>query len=181
MVGIHIFEHGGKSDRIRITVKRKDGSIKSDHYTNEGFIQRWQRRLHLKHFSMTNVGFAQLALLTNGTGGTAFTCIGIGTGTTPAAATDTQLQTPVKIKTATTITEVMTSVAGDTNEWVVTYSNALDGLTGTDLITEIGVFDGTINGTSNMLLHQVYSPSDSVNFDQGDTITVTVTMQNKQG
>jgi hypothetical protein len=136
---------------------------------------------------MTNVGFADVAGLVENLGGPPayFTVIGIGTGTQAAAATDTKLAmadgAAVKLKTATTMTRVLGNVADDTNEWIATFNKATDGITGTTLITEVGIFNGVVNGTSDMLLHQVYTPSDSVNFDQGDSITVTVTMLNKQG
>ena len=182
MVGIWVHNKHGHTDRIRVTVRRADGSIKSDHYLNDSLIHRIFVKLHLSHNTMTKYGFAAAAgLLANIGSYTAFGSIGIGTGTNPSSVNDQYMQTPLKIKSVTP-TQVTTSYSNDTVQWQATFSNALDGLTGTDSITEIAILNGNTNTTPTiMLLHQVYSPADSVNFSQGDTITVTVTDKMEQG
>ena len=132
---------------------------------------------------MTNDGFVAFVQQIGGIGSVpaVFNSIGIGTNSSPAAGpTNTQLGTSIKIKAAT-VSRIQTTVTNDTLKLIATFSNALDGLTGTSAIVEIGMFNGTINGTSIMALRQVYTPADSVNFDQGDSITVTILMQEKQG
>ena len=177
-----IFDNSGKKDRIFVEVKDKYGKVKSAHWLNEGMLRRFTNYLHLTHNSMTNTGFAELANLAgNVSTPTAFTVIGIGTNSSPAAGpTNTQLGTSVKLKAAT-VSRIQTTVTNDTLKLIATFSNALDALTGTSAIVEIGMFNGTTNGVSIMALRQVYTPADSVNFDQGDSITVTVLMQEKQG
>jgi hypothetical protein len=178
-----IFDNSGKKDRIFVEVKDKYGNVKSAHWLNEGKLRRFLIKLHLRHNSMTNTGFvAFVQLIGNISPPAAFNSIGIGTNSSPAAGpTNTQLGTSIKVKTATTIAQYTSSVTNDTLKLVATFSNALDGLTGTSSIVEIGMFSGNINGTSIMCLRQVYTPADSVNYDQGDTITVTILMQDKQG
>jgi hypothetical protein len=177
-----IFDSSGKKDRIFVEVKDKYGKTKSAHWLNESLVRKILIKLRLRHNSMTNTGFAELANLAgNVSTPTAFTDIGIGTNSSPAAGpTNTQLGTSIKIKVAT-VSRIMTTVTNDTLKLIATFSNALDALTGTSAIVEIGMFNGTINGTSIMALRQVYTPADSVNFDQGDSITVTILMQEKQG
>jgi hypothetical protein len=188
MVGILVFENKGLHDRIRITVKDKYGNIKSDHYVNEGLKHRFLVWLKLRHNSMTNVGFADVAGLTIDVGSvTAFSVIGIGTGTQADDPTDTKLAeadgVALKLKTATTKTRINSDgITNNTCEWIVTFSSADGGgCTGIVNVTEVGIFNGLTNGVSDMLLHKVYTPADVVNFTQGDSITVTVTEQNKQG
>lgn len=168
-------------DQITITIKDKDGKIKKQKIINNGLFHRFLMKLGLAHNSMTNVGFAAAAGLIGNTGSvTAFTVIGIGTGTTAAAATDTALGTAIKLKAAT-VSRVQTTVSNDTLQLVATFSAALDSLSGTNAITEVGAFNGTTNGVSTMLLRQVYSPADTCNWDQGDTLQVTIKIQCKQG
>lgn len=179
-----IFDSSGKKDRIFVEVKDKYGKTKSAHWINEGKLRRFLIKLRLRHNSMTNDGFVAFVQQIGGiaTVPAVFNSIGIGTNSSPAAGpTNTQLGTSIKVKTATTIVQYTTSVTNDTLKLVATFSNALDSLTGTSAIVEIGMFNGNLNGTSKMALRQVYTPADSVNFDQGDTITVTILMQEKQG
>ena len=149
---------------------------------NNGLIHRFLLWAHLSHNTMTVEGFASTVLfLGNLSPPAAFTYIGIGTGTTPSAVSDTQLQTPLKIKAAA-MSAVTTTQIGDTLQAVATFSNAVDGLTGTTVaVTEVVLANGTVNGTALILLHQVYTPSDVMNWNQGDTLQVTVKVQEKQG
>lgn len=167
-------------DSIRVTHRRKDGTIISDKIINNGWFHRFLCKLGLAHNSMTNVGFAACAGLIGDVGSiTAFTYVGIGEGTDAAAATDVELGSPVKLKSAS-MSRVTTTATNDTLQFEATFSSA-DTLSGTDAITEVAAFNGNINGTSLMLLRQVYTPADSINWDQGDTYTLTVKVQCKQG
>jgi hypothetical protein len=139
---------------------------------------------------MTNTGFMAMAsrIGYQGTGITAtniaiFNAIGIGTGTTNAAATDTQLQTSVAInQSGVTLSLVQTTVANDTLQAVHVFSAANDsGCSGASSITEVGFFNGVTNGTSIMCLHQVFSPADYCNWANGDTESITIQLKCEQG
>ena len=152
-------------DCAEVTVKDKDGNIKSHHTIID---------------LLTNAGLAQMSALCGNIGSpVAINFLGIGTGTTAAAVTDTVLQTPVKIKVATTISQITTSVTNDTLKLSVVFSNAIDSLTGTSAITEVGAMTAATSYV--LLMHQVYTPADNMNWDNGDTYTLTITIQMKQG
>ena len=172
-------------DQIEVVHRDKDGNVISKRIINNSLLRRILIKLGLAHNSLTEVGFAACAALIGNVSGApaAFQSIGIGKGTTapPTPNTNTQLETSVKLKTSTTITRVTTDYTNDTLELIATFSNAIDGLTGIDDITEIGAFNGNLNGTSLMLLRQVYAPADVCNWDQGDTLQITVKVQCKQG
>ena len=159
----------------------KNGKILSKRILNNGKFHRFLKWLRLAHDSMTNTGFAAIAGLIGNTGAiVAFTVIGIGTGTNAAGATDTQLQTPA-VLIAATVSRVTTGPTNDTLNLVHSFV-AADGLSGTaQAITEVGAFNGTVNGTSIMMLRQKYTPADTMNWDQGDSLQVTVKVQVKQG
>ena len=148
---------------------------------NNGLVHRFLMWLHLAHNTMTVQGFAStVKFLGNLSPPAAFTYIGIGTGTTPSAVGDTQLQTPLVIKAAAMTVQTTTQV-GDTLQAVATFSSG-DGLSGTAVaVTEVVLANGTINGTALILMHQVYSPSDTMNWNQGDSLQVTIKVQEKQG
>ena len=124
---------------------------------------------------ITNVGMAEAAQALIG----AFTVIGIGDATTAESASHTDLQaaTNKKRKTATA-SRVTTAQLNDTAQWEATFS-AADGLTGTWTVGEAGVFNNVTNGV--MLLRKVLSPTKTVDWAAGDTITVTLKDQQKQG
>lgn len=172
-------------DRIEVTVRDKDGNIKKQHIINNGILHRILVKLHLKHNSITSAGMAVVAgLILTDVGGTAFDYIAIGKGTTPAAVGDDttynhSCQSEVSRKAATG-TRTITTYTNDTAQLLVSFSSA-DGLTGTDSITEVIVVNNASAGSGTMLLRQVYSPADPCDWDQGDTIQVTVKIQVKQG
>ena len=168
-------------DSVETIHYRKDGTIVSRQITNNTKLHRLLVKLHLSHNTVTISGFAStVKFLGNLTPPSAFTYIGIGTGATPAAVGDTQLQTPLKIKAASMSAQT-TLNAGDTLQAVATFSSA-DTLSGTAVnVSEVVLANGTVNGVSLILLHQVYTPVDVMNFDQGDTLQVTVKVQAKQG
>ncbi len=137
---------------LELVVRDKEGNIKD--------VRR------LKNL-VVNAGKAAVAGLINGIVTTPFTYIAIGTGTTAPAATDTALGNEVKRKSATT-SRVTTTVTNDTAQLVVTFSSA-DTLSGTQAITESGVFDSATGGT--MLCRQTFSAL-NINWDAGDTLQI---------
>jgi hypothetical protein len=179
-------EQGLVIDSIRLVhIDGPTGKVVSDREfpRDKGFWHNLAVRLGLAHDTMVVNGFQAIInfLMLSGQSATSFTNVGIGTGTTPAAVGDTQLQTPLVIAVAAA-SKVPTTNSNDTMQLVITFSNANQGLTGTTVaVTEVGVFNGTTNGTSIMLLHQVYSPADTMNFNQGDQLQVTVKVNAKQG
>jgi hypothetical protein len=157
----------GFCDRVVAVLRDKHGKIKHVYDSAKE-----------KHKCLTNTGLAQIAgLLLVDVGGTAFDYIGIGTGTTGAAATDTTLGTEKKRK-AGTGTRITTTVANDTAKLVATFSKAADGLTGTDQITEVGEFVDAAGGVMGM--RQTFAAIPCA-WDGGDTLEMTVTIQAKQG
>jgi hypothetical protein len=128
---------------------------------------------------MTTIGCAAIAgLMLVDVGGTAFDYIAIGTLTTAASTADTALGAE-KVRKASTGSRVTTSGPNDTAQLVVSFSSLDAGLTGTMAISEVGVFNAASNGT--LLMHQVYT-ADSLKWTpDGDTLTVTVKLQVKQG
>lgn len=160
----------GFADEIEFVHRDKDGKV----------INRWTSK-GKPHNCLTNVGFAQVAgiILTDLEAGLdKWDFIAIGTGVVGAVATDTTLGTE-KSRLAGVGTRVTTTVANDTAQLVTTFSQALDaGLTGTDAITEVGVF--TLAAVGVMLMRQTFA-AESMNWDAGDTLEMTVKIQVKQG
>ncbi len=115
---------------------------------------------------ITNVGKAQVAGLINGVVTTPFNYIAIGTGTTTPAATDTALATETHRKQADSVSRATTNVTNDTAVLVATFS----GYTGTEAVTESGVFDASSGG--NMLCRQTFSAI-NVNWGAGDSLQIT--------
>lgn len=186
-MGKIIFESGTTRDTIEIIHRRKDGTIVKPKNTMKSrlhnSIHALMVFLKLWHNTMTSVGFAAEAGLVANLGSiTAFGSIGIGIGATPSDVTDTQLESPLQIATAS-VSRVNKIYTNDTIQLVFVFSKAEDAsLTGTAVnVSEVGVFNGNINGTSLMLLHQVYTPTNVMNWDEGDTLQVTVLVQMKQG
>lgn len=157
----------GFSDRIVLVCRRKDGSIKWKIDTAE----------NPESHSMAKTGMAEVAaLILTDVGGTAFDYIGIGTSETGESADHEDLQTPVKRK-AGVGTLVTTAFEDDTCQIVVTFA-AADTLSGTDEITEAGVFNAASDG---ILLFRKTFTAKSCDWDAGDTLEVTATCQMKQG
>ena len=171
----------GYVDNIEIVHKNKEGKILSEKIINNGWLHRLLCKLGLRHNSMTATGFAGIAGLIGNVGSISpFTVIGIGTNNTSATVNDTALLGSVKLSSAT-VSRVTTTYTNDTLQLVHTFSAANDNLTGTNAIVEIGCFNGLTNGTDIMCLRQVYSPADSCNWDNGDTLQVTVKIKCMQG
>jgi len=126
---------------------------------------------------ITNVGFAEVAgLLLTDVGGTPFDYIAIGEGTTAFSPTQTALVSEV-IRKSGTGTRVTGVVTNDTAQLVTTFSSA-NGLSGSDAITESGVFNASSGGT--MLCRQVFDVL-NINWDAGDSLQVTWRIRIQQG
>jgi hypothetical protein len=117
---------------------------------------------------VTNAGFAGVASRLNGAGSEAvFNYIGIGTGTTAAAVTDTGLEAEIATgggqRALATASRVTTDVTNDTAQNVVTFN-----FSSSFAITESGVFNAASAGT--LLARQVFS---AINVSNGDSLQVT--------
>jgi len=114
---------------------------------------------------VTNTGkFTVAALASNIGTPVAFSYLGIGTGTTAFAATQTALVTPLGDRASSTVTLVTTTVTDDTTQFVYSFS-----ITGTNTITEVAIFNASSSGV--MLARTVLTtPRAVVN---GDTYALT--------
>jgi len=122
---------------------------------------------------ITNVGKAEVAgLFTTDTlsGLTAFDYIAIGTGTTAADATDTQLETEITTGGGArrgganvTGTRTNTTVTNDTAQYVTTFT-----FTATFAVTESGVLNADSTGV--LLCHQTFA---AINVASGDSLQIT--------
>jgi len=164
LFGDNFKENMGMSDRLIAVVKDREGNVK------QVYDSGWSKN------GITNAGFAEVAGLIIGiTGVTPFSYIAIGTGTTAFDPTQTALVTEAKRKSAT-VSRVTTTVTNDTAQLQATFSSA-DGLTGTSAITESGVFNASTGGI--MLCRQTFAPL-NINWDAGDSLTITWKIQVKQ-
>lgn len=141
---------------------------------------RWMPYYDFKN-GITNAGRADVSSRLNGSGGAAaFTSIGMGTGTTAFAATQTALVTGVLAdgtgdsgvhvlaSGSVTVSLQTTTVANDTARLVGTVA-----ITGTIAVTESGVFNANTNGT--MLCRQTFS---AVNVVSGDSLQLQWDIKN---
>ena len=131
---------------------------------------------------ITNASRAVISARLYGTGSSAFTSIGMGTGSTAFAATQTALVTGVKadgtgdggvhvLATASVTTSSLTTTqTNDTAQWTGTSAIAI---TATIALTESGVFNADTNGT--MLCRQTFT---AVNVVSGDTVNFIWQVQN---
>ena len=121
------------------------------------------------HNLITNVGHAGAnGRMSNLGGYSTFTALAIGTGTTPAAPTDTALQAEITTgggaRGAATATQVTTTVANDTTQLVKTWT-----FTASFAVTEEGILDSATTG-GNLLAHQVFA---AINVASGDSLQIT--------
>lgn len=133
----------------------------------EGITGSWSNGMLISNL-VTNAGKAGVASRINGSGGeAAFTYIGVGTGTTAAAAGDTTLETEITdsglARANSTASRVTTDVTNDTARLVNTFS-----VSGTKAVTESGVLNAGASGV--LLARQVFS---AVNVVNGDSLQVT--------
>jgi len=91
---------------------------------------------------VTNSGKFTIAALASNIGApVAFSYLGIGTGTTTFAATQTALVTPLGDRASATVTLVTTTVTDDTTQFAYSFS-----ITGTNTITEVAIFNASSSG-----------------------------------
>ncbi len=142
-------------DRVILTVIDKNGNIKYRY--DSGY----------KDNGITNTGLLDAAILIGGvTPINPFKYVAIGTGTQAFDPAQTALQTEVKRKLATV--SAQSDVAGGHLLLETTFASA-DGLTGTQTITESGVFNASTGGS--MLARQVFTGI-TLNWDAGDQLNV---------
>lgn len=107
---------------------------------------------------------AQSMLKTTTNSPTAMTHIGVGTGVTAAALTDTGLGTEIGTRSSVTTTNVTTTVTNDTAQYTATFAAG----NATGAITEAGVFNASTAGT--MLCRTTFAV---INKGANDTLTIT--------
>lgn len=117
---------------------------------------------------VTNAGFAGMASRCNGAGAeAAFTYLGVGIGTTAAAAGNTTLESEIVdsglARAAATCTRVTTTETNDTAQLDKTFT-----VTGTKAVTECGALNAGSGGV--LLGRQVFS---AINVVNGDTLQIT--------
>lgn len=167
---------------IRLFVKNpiaNDGQIKPGIFNRMAiyginipfFMGSWEDK-RVIHNLITSAGKAGAASRINGAGGeAAFIYIAMGTGTTPAAAGDTTLETELASaglsRVSATASRVTTSVTNDTAQLSTVFS-----VSGTVTVTESGVLNASSGGT--LLCRQTFTGIPLVN---GDTLTVTWKIQ----
>ena len=151
------------------------------HRDKNGKILHYLDSRDWEHDTLTNIGMQLAAKRLGNINTTAeFNYVGIGTGTTPANAAQTNLETQ-KSRLSCTPTVVNTTVTYDTLQLDVVFSHANDaGLTGTDSICETGVFNASGTTDNAMLWRQTFTAI-SCNWDQGDTLEMICKTQVKQG
>lgn len=144
------------------------GFVKIDHYDREGHLIESV----VTPNALMNVGFAEVAGLIcsdQAASHTAFDYIAVGTGTTAATATDTELVTEETengvTRAAGTGTRVQVNVANDTCQILKAFS-----VSGSVAVTESGIFNHASEGSGILLCRQTFS---EINVADGDTLTIT--------
>ena len=137
---------------IELTVRDSNGKIK-DYRKIKNLI--------------VNAGLAGLASRINGSGAeSAFTYLGVGTGTTAVNATDTALETEITdsglARDSATASRTTTNVANDTAKLSKIWS-----VTGTKAVTEVAALNAGASGT--LLGHQTFT---AVNVVSGDSLQI---------
>ncbi len=121
--------------------------------------------------TVVNAGLAIIASLLSGSG-TVPKNVGMGTGTTEAAVTDTGLETPAESRVAGTASVATTTTANDTFRVVAPIV-----CTATPkAITEVAIFDDIAAG--NCFLHANFA---AINLAVGDSINFTISTVIDQG
>jgi hypothetical protein len=143
-----------------------NGFIIIDHFDSKGNLIETVETPN----ALTNTGFTEVAgLFCSDQSGshTAFDYIAVGTGTTGATATDTELETEETenglTRAASTGTLATVNVTDDTAQFVKSFS-----VTGSVAVTEAGVFNDGSAGV--MLCRQTFS---AINVGNGDTLQIT--------
>lgn len=118
----------------------------------------------VKRNTITTVGKKASADQIGGTTTTPFTAIAIGVGTPSATALGSECTTNGGSRGAATVTNETTTLTGDTERWVKTFT-----FTGSLALTEEGIFNNNTSG-GIMLASQTFS---AVNVVNTDTLQVT--------
>jgi hypothetical protein len=113
---------------------------------------------------VVNLGKQFIATRMIGTAQAVMTHMGVGTGTTAAAAADSALVTEIGTRQTVTATSVTTTVTNDAVQYVATFGAGV----ATGALTEAGVFNASTAGT--MLCRTVYSV---INKGANDSLTIT--------
>lgn len=113
----------------------------------------------IKRNTITTVGKQISAQQVGGTTTAPVTAIAIGVGTPSATALGSESTTNGGSRGAATVTNQTTTLTGDTERWVKTFT-----FTGSLALTEEGLFDNNTSG-GNMLASQTYSVVNVVNTD----------------
>lgn len=116
------------------------------------------------HNLVVNTGLAYIASRLKDASETVMTHMGIGSGTTAAAAADTALGSQLARVVIDSTTIVTTSVTGDSVQYVATFAAG----TGTGAVTEAGIFNAASGGT--MLSRTVFPV---INKGALDTLVIT--------
>jgi len=173
---------------IEIEVRDKDGNIKYKAGTApekllkknnpvfplaSSFPAKELELFYWRKNVITDVGLACIIrLVFSGLTEDKFGYLGIGSGTTAEAVTDTSLQYEI-LRKAATVTQETTTITGDTAKVEATYSSA-DGLTGTMNISETGIFNLATGG--DLLARKVFAAV-PLDWDAGDTLTIRYFVQ----
>lgn len=192
---IHLKLHKEKGVLVdKIVIEHKNGKTGkiTRHVCNSSLKHRILKFLHLAHnciiISGTGGATDIANLITGLAAPAAYIYIGIGTGTTGDASTDTKMQTGVLLRSVTpTITNSSGSLQ-DICNWTHVFSKANDAsLTGfTSAVNEVAIENiSTVATAGHILIHVAggtnYGSPDSCNWDGNDTLTITITLQIKQG
>jgi len=179
---------------VEVIVRDKHGRIKHRIGTSPEEIALLRRKKHNSHSAyglassfpakqiddlywrkniITDDGLAAIIrLVFEGLTETKFGYLAIGVGTTTETASDTALETEIARKSAN-VTQTTTDVTDDTALLEATFSSD-DGLSGTDDVSETGIFNDATAGI--MLARKTFSPV-TVNWDAGDTLTIKYYVQ----
>jgi len=178
----------GLIDELHITIRDKYGNIKKDYTVTRSLWYRLLKKLGIYHNSITYVGMGIVANLTCGVNtSVTFHYMDIGTGSNTANNAQTALQTTLLPSgrpniAGANLTIVKTDASSSVNEtcqWVWCFSQTNNSeLTGTTTVKETGIFSVATSGS--MLLRITWA-GDSINWDAGDTLTLTIKCQVKQG
>lgn len=131
--------------RLNIVLKDADGKVKDSREVDNLVV---------------NTGLAFIASRMGGTSADVMSHMGIGSGTTAAAAGDTDLESILGSRNALD----SATVTANEIEYVATFAAG----EGTGAVTEAGIFNASTAGT--MLCHTIF---DVVNKGENDTMTIT--------
>jgi hypothetical protein len=170
-------------DEVIIEHRDRYGRLIKRHKCNSGLVHKILKKLGLAHNSITAVGFADIVQLITGLSAPdPYTFLAIGNGTTADNVADTVIEVETAFNDVTP-TCFTTTKTNDSAQWTHVFSAANDSLSGADAINEVGITSA--NTSYNLLIHIAgsvnYGAVDNCNWDAGDTLSVTINCQIKQG